>query len=490
VRALFETAAIIGSSQVLVLVFQLVRAKIIALIIGPEGVGVLGNTMTFMSFWENALLLGFHIALLRYASERVKENRLEQVRLLFSTTILVHLVTSVIGVGVALVLLKQINMSLYQTQAFSFVLAIMLLGVPLRLLRADIGNLFNAFNMVKLLGAINVLTALVGLAIIVPLIAWLSLKGAILSVFAQSAAMFLISLYLYHRYLRPKLGLPHLAFSRPHAFSMLKFGGTNQVAILINTFTGYFMRVLVTARLLLGGAGIFNAAMRLGSYVLLLQSPISIYYYPRISTIYKDRQATVVEVNDVLRFCILLLTPVLVLILTLADLVIRLLLTAEFLPVMGILGWILAARLFEVTQAILNTPLFIMEKYKIYLSITTIFNVALLAGTYWLLPRFGLLGAGVAQGIAYALLFVLGYVGAYNVYRFSMRPGNWALLTSALGLLALAAYGSYQGWAFRAIPLGAVLVWLGLAVRKQEWRGLRGYLQAQFARIVQVFRRK
>lgn len=489
-RALFETTAIIGGSQVLVLLLQLVRGKVVAVIIGLEGVGVLGNTIAFMSFWENALLLGFHIALLRYASERVKENRLEQVRLLFSTTILVHLVTSVIGIGVALIFLKQINMSLYQSQAFSFVMAIVLLGVPLRLLRTDIGNLFNAFNMVKVLGMLNVLTALVGLVVIVPLIAWLSLTGAILSVFAQSAAMFLITLYLYHRYLKPQLGSSHWTFSKINAFSMLKFGGTNQVAILLNTFSGYILRSLVTAQLLLGGAGIFNAAMRLGSYALLLQGPLGIYYYPKISTIYKDRQGTVAEANDVLRFAIILLTPLLVVILTLADLVIRLLLTAEFLPVMGILGWILAARLLEVIQAILGTPLFIMQKYRIYLTIFAVFNVALLASTYWLLPGFGLLGAGVAQVIAYALLFAFNYAGAYNVYGFRMRPGNWALLLSALGLLAVAAYGSQQGWVFRAIPVGAVLVWLRVTVGKQEWKELWLYLQAQLVKIAQVFRRK
>lgn len=489
-RALFKTTAIIGASQVLVMMLQLIRGKAVAIFIGSEGVGVLGNTMAFTGFWQNALLLGFHFALLRFASEEIKENRVEVVRSLFSTTILVHLMTSFIGISVALILLKQISISLYQSQTFAFPLALVLLGLPFAMLRADIGNLFNAFNRVKVLGSINVLSALVGLVIIIPLIAWLSLRGAILSIPAQSAVMLLIVFYLYHRYLRPKLDMPRLAFSKPHALRMLKFGGANQVCILINSFSAYFLRALVTAQLLLAGAGIFNAGMRLGAYVLLVQSALGIYYYPKISTIYKDRQATIAEVNNVLRFYLLLLTPVLVGIIVLADLLIRLLLTREFLPVLGILGWILAARFFEVIQSILSTPFFIMEKYKIYLSITIAFNAVLVASTYGLLIRFGLLGAAIAQGVAYALLFVLSYIGAYKVFGFRMRSVNWILLSSALGLLAMASYMSHLGWGVRGVSVGAVLVWLGLAVRKREWREVMRYLRTCLSKIAVILRRE
>ena len=148
-RALFETTIAIGVSQVVIIIIALVRNKIIAVFVGQEGIGVMGYTLSMAGFLENFLLLGFQVALLRYASEKVRESKLEQVKLLFSTTLFVHLLVSVIGISVALVFLKQINVSIYQSEIYSSLVAIVLLGIPLTLFRRDIVNLLNAFSSAK-----------------------------------------------------------------------------------------------------------------------------------------------------------------------------------------------------------------------------------------------------------------------------------------------------------------------------------------------------
>lgn len=485
-EALFETTAIIGASQILVMVLQVIRIKVIAVLIGPEGVGVLGNTVAFVGFWENMSLFGLQIALLRFSSEKIKENRMDVVRMLFSTTLTVHLVVSLISIAFALIFLEKINIGLYQSQAYSFALLLVLLGLPLALFQRDIGNLFNAFNMVKVIGGIKVLSALVGLAVLIPLIVWFSLKGAIISVFARSVAMFLISYYLYYRYLKPKLGSPQWAISKPHAIRMLKYGGFNQIGILINSFSGTFLRVLVTAQLFLSGAGIFNAAMRLGSYALLLQSAVGIYYYPKISTIYNDRRTMVTEMNDVFRFYIILLTPVFVGMLALVEPLIRLLLTDEFVPVSAILGWLLTARLFEMVQGVITLPLFIMEKYKIYLSVIAAFNATMLVSTYLLLTYFDLSGAAAAQGFTYALFFILSCIVAHKVFGFRMRTINWILLGSAVCLIALSCYIGGLGWTFRVIMIVIVMIWLLIVIKKREWIGLVSYLRTGLAKANKI----
>jgi O-antigen/teichoic acid export membrane protein len=482
-RALFETTALMGAAQIVALALQLFRGKAIAVLIGPEGAAVVGNTMAFVGFWGNMLLLGLHIALLRFGSESVKNNRLDTVRLLFSTTIRIHLLVSVMGVGVGLAFLSRIGMSLYQTQALSFPLALVLIGLPLQMLQVDIGNLFNAFNLVKAIAAVQVLAALAGLVLVVPLIAWLSLNGAILSLFAQSVVMFLIAVCLYKRHLAPRLGPPCWEFSKPYAVRMLKYGGANQLAILVNSLTAYLLRTMVTSHLLLTGAGLFNAAMSLGSYTLLLQSASSIYYYPKIAALYTDHQAVTAEVNNVVRFYTILLTPILVGVLVLARPLILVVLTDQFLPIQAILVWILTARFFEVLQGVITIPMFIMEKYKVYLGITMLANGALLAATYMFLRHFELLGAALAQAVGYALLLALSYVGARWTYAFKLRPTNLLLVGTALGLLAVSGYMGTLSWLLRVIPIGVVLVWMGVAVRKSEWIGAARYLRAAMTRV-------
>lgn len=488
-RALFETTALIGAAQVVSLALQLLRGKAIAVLIGPQGTAVLGNTMAFINFWQNMLLLGLHIALLRFGSESVKNNRLDTVRLLFSTTIRIHLLVSIIGVGVGLAFLGRIGMTLYQTHALSLPLALVLLGLPLLLLKTDIGNLFNAFGLVKAIAAVQVLAAVAGLVLVVPLIAWLSLSGAVLSLFAQSVVMFLIAVWLYKRYLAPRLGLPCWEFSKPYAVRMLKYGGANQLAILVNSLTAYLLRTMVTSHLLLTRAGLFNAAMSLGSYILLVQSAASIYYYPKIAALHMDHEAVTAEVNDVIRFYTILITPILVGVLVLAQPLILVVLTDQFLPVQGILAWILTARFFEVLQSVINIPMFIMERYKVYLGITMLANGALLAATYMFLRHFELLGAALAQTVGYALLLTLSYAGAHWTYAFKMKSTNLFLVGTALGLVAMSGYMGTLSWPFRVVPVGTVLAWMGIVVRKSEWSGAARYLRVAAKRVAGALRR-
>lgn len=476
-KKLLHTTVIIGSAQVLVILLQIVRIKIIALIIGPEGIGVLGNTLAFIGLLENICLCGLHIALLRYSSEGASKKKFNQVSKLFSTTVIIHLFVSTSVILCSLLFLKQINVSIYRSQAFLSVSIFALLSLPFMILRRDFANLFNAFNKVKLLGKIKIYAALSGLATIVPLIYYFGLKGAIFSIFAAAVIMFSIIFCWYKKYLANIIKIKKSFFLKRGGARMFKFAGAHQASLIIHSLSAYLLRVFVTAKFLLAGAGIFNAAMSIGGYLLLTTSPLQVYYYPKLSSIYKNGRETKTEVNNVLRFFLILLTPAIVCILLFADIVIKLLLTDAFLPVRTILLWILIAKFFEILKAIVGLPLWVMEKFKISLSVVTIFNFILVGLSYILLKNFGLIGMAFALTIAYGLLFIFWSIASFKVFGFRIKTTNILLLITSLALFGLANWLGNYNLVARIFALVVLSIWLLMVVKKREWVTLFGYLK-------------
>jgi len=479
-KKLLRTTAIIGSAQILVILIQIIRAKIVALIIGPEGIGIIGNTLAFVGVLENICFLGIHIALLRYSSEEANKKRFLEISKLFSTTIFIHIIVSFLGIIISIFFLQKINLSIYQNLIYLPISLFAILSVPFLMLKADFNYIFNAFNKVKLLGKITIISSIVNLTITVPLIFLWGLKGAIFSIFANALITFFVSIYFYkfydNGYFYNKIKIKKSLFSKKESLKMFKYGGANQLAILINSFSGYILRIFVTGKLLLEGAGIFNASMRFGSYLLMLQGPLGIYLYPKISSIYKNKQETKKEINDTLRFFLIIIPPIIVCFLLFSDIAIKLLLTNAFMAVRVMLVWIFIAKFFEILQSIMALPLFVMEKFKTYLTVITIFNATLIILSYILLDKFNLIGLAIAIFISHALLFVFWLIASYKVFYFKINKANTIMLITSLFLIFLANYLSNYNFIFKFSGLIITLIWLLMVVKKNEWNALNKYM--------------
>jgi PST family polysaccharide transporter len=476
-KKLFQTTILIGFSQIFIVAIQLVRAKIVAVLIGPMGVGVLGNTSVFLSLMENICFLGLNVALLRQASEAISKNDFEKTGKIFSTVFFIHLFVTFLAVAGSLLLINRISASLYQDFIPLFMIFFVVLTIPLVVFRKDFGNLFNAFNDIKLIARVNVIPSIVSFCSSVPLIIFFGVKGAIASIFLEALLLMMISILFFRHYYANKVKIKRTLYSKELAISMLQYGGVFQIAVIVNTIAAYSIRLLITEKLFLAGAGIFNAALSIGSYLLLLQTPLGVYLYPKVSSIHENKQETEAEINRMLRFFLIILVPATVGIILFSDVVIKLLLSGAFLAIGPILVWILAAKFFEIIQLLIGTPLFIMKRFKAYLSITVIFNIILVGLSYIFLERFNLFGVAVAQSFSYALLFIMYLAAAKNEFNFKLEWVNVYYIITGLCLFFIANYFRKYDLVWRAIPLLVTLIWLIFGVKRKEWLALSNYVR-------------
>lgn len=122
-------------------------------------------------------------------------------------------------------------------------------------------------------------------------------------------------------------------------------------------------------------------------------------YYPRLSAVHRDLQEMTRSVNQQIEVCVMLIAPVLIAFVLALPVVVPLLYTREFLPIVDMAACASIYMLFRgVTLPLAYLPL-VKDDLKVYLIVELLYNVFFVALVVGLFSLWGLLGGGVALAL-------------------------------------------------------------------------------------------
>ena len=236
--------------------------------------------------------------------------------------------------------------------------------------------------------------------------------------------------------LGPGLG----AALRQHAGPMLRMGATFLVGGLVTSAMQYAARQMVGNLLGPEPLGLFQATWGIsGLYIGFVLSAFAADYYPRLSGLDGKPEAQAQALEAQVLLSIRLVVPVILLAILAAPLAVRLLYTADFLPMVPMLRWQLAGDVLKVTAWALSYLLLARGATWLFALVELTWAVLYLALLGVLLPRVGLVGAAYAYFICYAcyLAVLLGLVRVRQgiPIRLRMASGT-AVLSLVTGLVA------------------------------------------------------
>ena len=179
------------------------------------------------------------------------------------------------------------------------------------------------------------------------------------------------------------------------------------------------------------------------SYARLVFLAFDADYYPRLSAVNKDVAACNLTINRQINICLLLMTPLLLLIMPLLPFLIKLLYSENFLPVAPMVLLALPSMYFKA----IYTPIAYLTLAKghstVYFFMEAAYNaffvVAIAAGYHW----GGLIGAGVGLTVANALDLLNLSIVYGRRYGFRFQRGTAALSLSHFLLLCLGLWAAY-----------------------------------------------
>ena len=467
-RTILRSSSIIGGAQVINIAVGLVKMKVVAVMLGPAGVGLIGLYLSLIQTASSIAAMGLgnvgtrQIAVARAEGGDIAVGRTR--RALFWGTMLLALI------GAALFWLASgwIARVILADETRATDVAWLSVGVALTVAAGSQGALLTGLRRIGDLARINVGAGVIGAALGV-LALWLwGAQGLIAMILVAPVVTFLLG-HVYVTRLGPPVGpLIRLPEMSREWQTMLTLGFAFMLSGLVTTLGHLAARTLVQRELGAEALGQFQAAWAIGmTYLGFVLSAMGTDYYPRLTAAVRDTATATRLVNEQTEVALLLCAPVLLAMLGLAPWVIHLLYSAEFGPAVEILRWQLLGDILKVMSWPLGFVLLAVGAGKTFILTESLGMGVFVLGVLIGLPLIGVTATGVAFLALYvAYLPIVWWFGG-RIIGFRWTP---AVKLQALAVMGAAAVVDIAArW---SEPLGAVLG-VGLALATGIWALMR-----------------
>lgn len=434
-RTIVKSMGLFGGVQIANILCAIVRTKLVAVWIGPAGIGL-------FSLFNNAAEMVYSITSLGIRNSAVRDVALaveSRDRLRIGRVISVvkkwSWLISIFGAAVMIAiapLLSRFTFGSY-SRTWDFVLlscVLMFYGIT-----NGEQTILQGFSSLRLLAHASVWGVAAGLAVSIPLFYFWRIDSIVMSIVVYHAMLLLFTWIFRHKdYSKVSLTLRE---SLAEGKEFVKLGVFLTLSGFVTTlfsyaFSVYLNRVSGTAEV-----GFYQAGFTLvNKYVGLIFSAIGMEYYPRLARIHDSRLRMRVFVSQEINISVLVLVPIVAVFVLCRDLVVSILYSGEFSVITGYISWAVVGTFFRAYSWCMAFVVLAKGDGKTYLLMETAsvvfgFVLNLVFYHYW-----GLTGLGVSNIVWYFLYCIIVGIVYFRKYRFSVSSSSTVLALLSFAVLA------------------------------------------------------
>lgn len=422
---MFKVILTIGSIQVLAVFLQFIKSKVIAVYLGPAGVGVVGTIDQFVQFAAFVSVLGFPAASIKFLSKAHSEGE-ESFQKSYSGFFKSLLFLSAAGaiLTISVIILKP-GIIGEELQEYKLFLILGLLTLPTFTLLALFGNVFAAAQKFKLSSVLVLLTNLVSMLAAVAGVVYADILGLYIGNILMGVLITILTMI----YFRKKLGLSFYD-RRSNIVRELK----NNPVIFSTALLLYFSAITaslsyLTARFaILENFGEVEAGLLHGVMVLsfafgtALYPAINIYLNPLVNR-QVEKEIKIGQAVQFQRKLVFLLSLAAIPILMFPKLMLTLMLSDKFAVVSQFVYLFVLSQFIVQLAGIYQSLLIGLDDVKSYTLITGAGQILSACLSLILVPHFGIKGVAFAFLIGNTGNFIVSLVRLIVKYGFSLPPG-------------------------------------------------------------------
>lgn len=463
---ILKSSAIIGGSTILNVGIGIVRTKIMALLLGPAGFGLAGLYTSIISLTQSIAGMGINSSGVRQIAEATGSGNQDRIA---KTTMVLRRTSVVLGfIGAILLVLfsKQVSIVTFGDAKQRGAVCLISLAVLFLLISAGQGALIQGMRRIADLAKMNVIGALNGLVISIPVVYIMREKGIAISL-VLVAAMTIITSWWYSRKIR--IHFMRLTYSeiRQEAVGLLKLGIAFMASGLLVPGVAYFVRVLLLHKEGMAATGMYQSAWTLGGlYVGFILQAMGADFYPRLSAVASLNAECNRLVNEQAHVGLLIAGPGVLATLTFAPVVIALFYSAKFGGAVEVLRWICLGATLQVVTWPMGFIIVAKSRQNLFLLSEILWAISAVGLAWTCVTWWGLKGAGIAFFLAYIVHWMIVYPITRRLSGF-----RWSLENRRTGLVILSLIA---------------LVFCGFYVLPMLWAALVGALTAALCSLYSI----
>jgi PST family polysaccharide transporter len=481
-RQIFRSSAIIGGASAINIVIGIIKVKVLAVLLGPAGIGLMGLYQNIMSMASTLAGCGIGSSGVRQLAASAGEaSTLAIVR---RTLWLSNLILGLAGMLILWSLREPVAQWVFGDTAHASEVGWLGLGVLLTLIASSQTALLQGLRRIGDLARVNIISGFFGAVVGILLVYWLGEDGVLWFVLTAPAVSILVAAYYAARLPKPQTQRDWQAISQQWQ-AMLKLGIPLMAAGLLTLATQLAARSIILRELGLDASGYFQAAWAISmTYIGFVLGAMGADYFPRLTAAIDDHQQARKLVNEQTEMALLLAGPVLLAMITLAPWVVHLLYAASFAPATEILRWQVLGDVLKVSSWPMGFILLAQGRGGLFTGTELTWNAVYLAVVYLGIQSWGLIAAGIGFWFAYLIYFVLltgvsrGLIG----HKPAMRNWLHMLFLLFVGGLILFLAGREPGWGYVFGMLATAAAGFYTLRRLDELMDLRGWVRQRIGK--------
>ena len=311
-RQIMKATSIFGGVQIFNIIISIIRSKVIAVLLGPAGMGIAGLLTATTGLISSLTNFGLGISAVKdIATANENKNELQLAKVVVVIQRLVWF-TGLLGAVITFVFASWLSELSFGNKEYS--IAFMWLSFTLLFNQLTSGQyvLLQGMRKLKFLARANMMGSALGLLVSVPLYYYLRIDGIVPAIILT--ALFTLGVNSYYS---NKLKIQKVSVSfketRAHGKGMMVMGFMLSLSGILVVASLYFIRIFISNTGGIEDVGLFNAGFAIiNTYVGLVFTAMATDYYPRLSGVAKDNKKAALMINQQADIAILILAPVLV----------------------------------------------------------------------------------------------------------------------------------------------------------------------------------
>lgn len=396
----------------------MISVKVVAVIIGPAGIALLGqlkNLETIIIGFANG---GINNGITKYVAEYKDDDAI--IKSYISNAFRITLIATSVIAALLIIGCKYISQWVLFTDEYYYVFVVFGFTLILYTLNILLISILNGYKQFKKYVIVNICGTIFGLAYSIILVFVWGLPGAMINTVTYQSVIFFVTLWMCRKlpWMKKEFFVERL--NRPIVRKYFGYSLMTLTSLALAPVSRMILRGYVISEMSASEAGIWEGMNNISSmYLSVITTAFAIYYLPRLSEIKEP-----LELRKEIFKCYKIIVPMLLgmslLIYLLRYFVLWLLFTPEFIQMEGLFALQLIGDFFKVCSWMLAYIMVAKAQTKLYITTEVVFSVIYLLLAFVFLRLNGIIG--LVQG--YLLNYVIYMVAMVVLYRNVIKVNN------------------------------------------------------------------
>lgn len=418
-RTIFKATSLFGGVQIINILIQIIRSKLIAVLLGTAGMGVAGLFTTTLGLIGSLTNFGLSISAVRYISEANSQGNAKEVSKVVSILRRLIFITGILGLITVLFFATWLSKITFGTEHYSVAFRWLSTTLLLDQLASGERTFLQGLRKIKALAKANVVGSIVGLFISIPLYYFYGIDGIVPALIASSFTAMVIAWFFSSKI---KINTPGISWKDTftNGKSMLKMGFMLSLSGLITMAVSYISRAYINHTGSLEEVGLYSAGFAIiSSYVGLIFTAMGTDYFPRLSSVAYDTDKYTRLINQQAEIALLIIGPILCIFLIFAKWALLLLYSSDFIPITAMVQWAAIGMYFKAASWAIGFLFLAKGATMVFFWSELGANVYMLLFNISGYTLYGLDGLGISFLLSYVLVLIQVFIISKTKYNFS-----------------------------------------------------------------------